>query len=63
MFVSIMGHFVHPFDRMVSASSFDQLESTGCEFISQNMSLQQLRKGKCYVNIFPNPNFPGNLVD
>lgn len=44
VFVSIMGHFVHPFERHVSASSLDELEETSVNFVTEQMSLQQLRK-------------------
>ena len=45
VFVSIMGHFVHSFDQQVSASTFEELQTTSLEYIGNNMSLQQLRKG------------------
>ena len=45
VFVSIMGHFVHPFDKHVASSGFEELESTSMTFLGEHMSLQQLRKG------------------
>ena len=47
VFTSIMGHFVHSFAQEVDATgNLDDLQSTAMEWITNRMSLQQLRKGK-----------------
>ncbi len=46
VFTSIMGHFVHSFGEEVSAVSHHDLQTTSLEWITNAMSLQQLRKGK-----------------
>ena len=51
VFTSIMGHFVHSFAQEVSADSPDDLETTSLEWITNSMSLQQLRKG-LYLKTF-----------
>ena len=45
VFTSIMGHFVHSFAQEVSAASQHDLQTTSLEWITNSMSLQQLRKG------------------
>ena len=45
VFVNIMGHFVHSFEQQVVATTFDDLQTTGLEYIGNNLTLQQLRKG------------------
>lgn len=44
VFTSIMGHFVHSFGQEVAATSMQDLETTSIEWITNAMSLQQLRK-------------------
>jgi len=44
VFTSIMGHFVHSFEQEVSAQTAEHLETTSLEWITNSMSLQQLRK-------------------
>ena len=44
--ISIMGHFVHSFAEEVSATSLNDLQTTSLEWVTNAMSLQQLRKGK-----------------
>nr|APH81344.1 ChREBP2 [Paracyclopina nana] len=44
VFTSIMGHFVHSFAQEVSATSHQDLQTTSLEWITNSMSLQQLRK-------------------
>ena len=46
VFVNIMGHFVHSFDQQVVATAFDDLQTTSLEYIGNNLTLQQLRKGE-----------------
>ena len=46
VFTSIMGHFVHSFAQEVSATSHHDLQTTSLEWITNSMSLQQLRKGE-----------------
>ena len=41
-----MGHFVHSFAEEVSATSLNDLQTTSLEWVTNAMSLQQLRKGK-----------------
>ena len=45
VFTSIMGHFVHSFEQEVSAQTPEDLQNTSLEWITNSMSLQQLRKG------------------
>ena len=45
IFVSIMGHFVHSFEQQVSAATYEDLQTTSVEYVANNLSLQQLRKG------------------
>ena len=45
VFTSIMGHFVHSFAQEVSNASQHDFETTSIEWITNSMSLQQLRKG------------------
>ena len=49
VFTNIMGHFVHSFAQEVSATSLNDLQTTSLEWVTNSMSLQQLRKGKFYV--------------
>jgi len=44
VFTSIMGHFVHSFNQEVSSASQHDLQTTSLEWITNSMSLQQLRK-------------------
>lgn len=44
VFTSIMGHFVHSFAQEVSADSLNDLQTTSLEWVTDAMSLQQLRK-------------------
>lgn len=44
VFTSIMGHFVHSFEQEVSAQTSEDLQNTSLEWITNSMSLQQLRK-------------------
>jgi len=44
VFTSIMGHFVHSFAEEVSATSLNDLQTTSLEWVTNAMSLQQLRK-------------------
>ena len=44
VFTSIMGHFVHSFAQDVSNISPGDMESSAIDWLSQRMSLQQLRK-------------------
>jgi len=44
VFTSIMGHFVHSFEQEVSAQTPEDLQNTSLEWITNSMSLQQLRK-------------------
>ncbi len=46
VFVNIMGHFVHSFDQQVVATAFDDLQTTSLEYIGNNLTLQQIRKGE-----------------
>ncbi len=50
VFVNIMGHFVHSFEQQVSAANFEELQATGLEYIANNLTLQQLRKGELVEN-------------
>ncbi len=45
VFVHIMGHFVHSFEQVVTARNYEDLETTGLEWVANNLSLSQLRKG------------------
>ena len=51
VFTSIMGHFVHSFAQEVSADSLTDLQNTSLEWVTNAMSLQQLRKGN--LQCFP----------
>ena len=51
VFTSIMGHFVHSFEQEVSAQTPEDLQNTSLEWITNSMSLQQLRKG-LYLKTF-----------
>jgi len=44
VFTSIMGHFVHSFAQDVSNISPQEMESTSIDWLTERMSLQQLRK-------------------
>ena len=44
VFTSIMGHFVHSFAQEVSNISPDEMESSATEWVSEKMSMSQLRK-------------------
>lgn len=44
VFTSIMGHFVHSFAQDISNISPAEMETTAIDWLSQRMSLQQLRK-------------------
>lgn len=44
VFTSIMGHFVHSFAQDVSNISPKEMENTSIDWLSERMSLQQLRK-------------------
>jgi len=44
VFTSIMGHFVHSFAQDISNISPAEMETTAIDWLSQKMSLQQLRK-------------------
>ena len=48
VFTSIMGHFVHSFNQEVSSASQHDLQTTSLEWITNSMSLQQLRKGNTF---------------
>ncbi len=50
VFVNIMGHFVHSFDQQVAATTFEEIQTTSLEYIGNNLSLQQLRKGTFAFN-------------
>lgn len=50
VFVHIMGHFVHSFDQVVTASDYSDLETTSLEWITNNLSLKALRKGKFFLD-------------
>ena len=46
VFTSIVGHFVHSFSQEVDSSgNLDDLQSSTMEWLTNRMSLQQLRKG------------------
>jgi len=45
VYTAIVGHFVHSFAHEVSSTCFADLESTSLEWVTNSMSLQQLRKG------------------
>ena len=47
-----MGHFVHSFAEEVSATSLNDLQTTSLEWVTNAMSLQQLRKGKYIYTFF-----------
>ena len=51
VFTSIMGHFVHSFAQEVSAASQHDLQTTSLEWITNSMSLQQLRKGLFFKKV------------
>ena len=44
VYTSIMGHFVHSFAQEVSNISPDEMERTATEWVSEKMSMSQLRK-------------------
>ena len=46
VFTAIVGHFVHSFAHEVNSHCFADLESTSLEWITNSMTLQQLRKGQ-----------------
>ena len=48
-----MGHFVHSFAEETSATSLNDLQTTSLEWVTNAMSLQQLRKGKCTSTGYP----------
>ena len=54
--ISIMGHFVHSFAEEVSATSLNDLQTTSLEWVTNAMSLQQLRKGKYICTFSSNHN-------
>ena len=50
VFTAIMGHFVHSFSQQVSAGNFDNLHSTATEWVSYNLTLNNLRKGEYFTH-------------
>jgi hypothetical protein len=46
VFVAIVGHFVHSFGQEVSSNCLAEMETTSLEWITNSMTLQQLRKGE-----------------